>query len=78
MRKNILVILAFSTMSLCMFASCSKKAVVPPKQNDRSAATVKPGTSTGSTATNQPSTTHTCGGGGGNYGGSGSSDTGAH
>ena len=77
MRKNILVILAFSTMSLCMFASCSKKAVVPPKQTDRSTATVKPGIGTGSTTTNQTSTTHTCGGGGGgSYDGSGS--TGPH
>ena len=71
MRKNILFLLALSVMSISVLTGCSKKAVVPPKQTDKSSATAKPGSSTGST-TNQGTTQHTCGGNG-YYNGTGSS-----
>lgn len=65
MRKNIWVLMVFSAMGILMLTSCSKKAVVTPKQTDKSAANAKPGLSAGSTTTsNQSPTTHTCGGNG--------------
>ncbi|MBG9374861.1 hypothetical protein I5907_01330 [Panacibacter sp. DH6] len=74
MRKNILFLLALSVMSISVLTGCSKKAVVPPKQTDKSAASAKTGTNTGGT-TNQGTTQHTCGGNG--YGGSSGSGTGS-
>lgn len=76
MRKNILFLLALSVISISVLTGCSKKAVVPPKQTDKSAATAKPGTTTGG-ATDQGTTQHTCGGNGyGSSNGNGSGSSG--
>lgn len=64
MRKNIWVFMVLSTMGILTLTSCSKKAVVTPKQTDKSSASAKPGLNTGSTTANQSPATHTCGGNG--------------
>ena len=74
MRKNIWALLLSATLGAVMLVGCSKKAVVAPKQTDKSAASSKTGTSTGTATTNQSPATHSCGGNGynGSYGTSGS------
>lgn len=58
MRKNIWMLMALSAMGFLTLTSCSKKAVVPPKQTEKSAANLsKPG----STTTTQNQGSGSCG-----------------
>ena len=68
MRKNILALILCAALGAVMLTSCSKKAVVPPKQTGKPASTLKTGTTTGTSTTSQPSGTHSCGGNGYNGG----------
>lgn len=71
--------MALSAMGFLTLTSCSKKAVVPPKQTEKSAANLsKPGstTSTTTTTTNQNQGSGSCGGGNGYYNGTGAASPG--